>query len=155
MAEPARPDRVIRTLLALLWLPLVGAGCVANSPPSVDTTGSWAGTWQSTEGLGNGTATFLLMQSDGGGLTGSMTFQGHPCFTMGRLGGRVSGNHVSASVTIECNVLDLEATASGGTLQGTYSAVTLTGCEADTGSISATLGAVSGGSDGGTDSGTD
>ena len=81
----------------VLGLPiLLSAGCASSpnspsAPPSVDVTGTWAGTW-SLGGAGTQTGSFTLrLQQTGSKVVGDRNFPGAANFS-GPVEGTVSGN---------------------------------------------------------------
>jgi hypothetical protein len=73
---------------------LTAACATAPAPPTVDVTGTWAGTWTYTNAaLGGGQAELKLKQS-GSDFNGDMTVSGAAVNRTGFIQGTVSGNEV-------------------------------------------------------------
>jgi len=72
---------------------LAGAGCasMADSPPSVDVSGNWTGTWVGNPSSRSGAVTMTLKQT-GAEASGNMRVTGAVLNRDGFVRGRVSGN---------------------------------------------------------------
>ncbi len=91
----------MRTLLGLLLVSvmIVASACATMPapPPSVDVTGSWAGTWTYENwSLGNGTITGTFKQ-DGANLSGNFNVTGPSLNHVANIIGFVQGNDVRLS----------------------------------------------------------
>ncbi len=129
------------TLLAFPTLSCGGDGTVGSSAqPTVDITGTWTGSWFSSDGVNSGTATLTATQS-GATFTGSASLLGYPCSANGSFSGNVSGNTVSGSLaggfpgTIFESKMDITMTVTGNSARGTFYTFLPTVCAADTGTI--------------------
>lgn len=91
----------MRTLLGLLLVSvmIVASACATMpaTPPSVDVSGSWAGTWTYENwSLGNGTITGTFKQ-DGANLSGNFNVTGPALNHVANIIGFVQGNEVRLS----------------------------------------------------------
>ena len=126
------------TLLAFPTLSCGGDGDVGSSaPPTVDITGTWTGSWFSSNGVDGGAATLSASQS-GANVTGSASLSGSPCLASGAFSGNVSGNTANGSLTAGGTRIDIAMTVTGNSASGTYNAVSAGACTGDTGTISLT-----------------
>jgi hypothetical protein len=125
------------------WLAFILGGMLFSSscggdgrePPTVDVTGSWAGTWLSGTGMG-GDVTAVLTQT-GADVDGTMTITDSPCFSVGNVSGTVSGNRVSTGAMFSGDIrVNFEGTVVGDEISGTYDAVRAGACTGDTGTFS-------------------
>jgi len=85
--------------LLLIGLVVLGvAGCASmdapSTPPSVDITGSWAGTWGYTNASLGGGQIEMTLKQDGAKVGGNMTVTGTPVDRNGPVSGLVSGNEL-------------------------------------------------------------
>lgn len=88
-------------LIALLTFPLLAASCGSGGGGSgtsaaVTFDGDWQGTWGGSSLYASGTLTLQLEQV-GATVTGTATFQGHPCFTVCQVHCQVNGERISGS----------------------------------------------------------
>jgi len=114
-----------------------GCGDGEKEPPTVDVTGSWAGTWLSETGMG-GDVTAVLTQA-GADVDGTMTISGSPCFSVGNVSGTVSGNRVSTGAMFSGDTrVNFEGTVVGDQISGSYDTVRAGACTGDTGTFSLT-----------------
>lgn len=101
----------------------------ARTPTAVTVAvaGAYTGTWASAAGAGTVT---LTVAGEADSLNGTMVFEGHPCLTLARFSGRVSGTTVNGSITSLTSVVvgNTRLTANPAGLTGTYSL--LAGCSA-------------------------
>ena len=109
---------------------LVSAGCASSQsapsvPPSVEVTGTWAGTWNpGGPGTPGGGDYILRLQQTGSAVRGEVTLPGYANFS-GALEGRVAGNELSfrllsgasgAELTVTGNEMSGYTTATGARL---------------------------------------
>ncbi len=128
----------VLVFLALGFLSSCGDGdSGSSSPPTVDVTDTWTGSWFSRNGVNGGSATLNATQS-GASVTGSVSFSGSPCFASGAFSGSVSGNTVRGSITAGGIRVDVALTITGNSASGTYNSVSAGNCTGDSGTISLT-----------------
>jgi hypothetical protein len=98
---------------------LVSAGCasMADTPPSVDVSGTWGGTWVGNPPSRNGAVTMTLKQS-GAEASGNMRVTGAIVNRDGFVRGRVSGNTFTL---LDPPDLRATLTVSGDEMKGTGS----------------------------------
>jgi hypothetical protein len=117
-----------------------GGGGGGGGLPTVDVTGTWTGTWASSNGINTGDIDATLVQT-GGAVTGSVSFTGSPCFAGGPITGIVSGDTINASLIAGGIQVDLSGAVSGSgndMMNGTYDTVSAGACTGDTGTITLT-----------------
>ena len=74
-----------------LWVACGDGDSDSSSPPAVDVTGTWTGSWFSNngvKGVNGGSATLNATQSRAS-VTGSVSLSGSPCFARGAFSGSV------------------------------------------------------------------
>ena len=123
----------------LIFSTACGGSNVVSTPPSVNLSGMWKGTWASNQSPRGGNVEAVISQS-GTSLSGTATVTGSPCFTSGSVSGAVSGNNVTFGVLFSGGqqALFSGTVGSGGTIiSGTY-AVSGGLCNGDTGSFNLT-----------------
>ncbi len=107
----------------------------ARTPPltDVDVDGTFRGNWSTATRAGGLTLTLV---QDGEAVTGTAVFEGHPCLSLGRVNGRVSGNTLTGTLAAVTSPAlgNLRLNSAPGRLNGTYSLQS--GCaDAATGAI--------------------
>ncbi len=102
----------------------------------MNVTGEWAGQWLSGNGTDGGALSLSLTQ-DGAMVSGTAGFTGFPCFTGGVVSGVVSENRLDGSLTAGSIRIDVDATVTGNTMNGSYDVVEAGACTGDTGTFSA------------------
>jgi hypothetical protein len=113
----------------------VGSGTGATEP-AVDVTGAWAGKWLSRTGAGG--ASKVTFTQRGSAVSGDFRFTGSPCFSAGRFEGTLTGGDLSGAITAGGIRVELSATVTASSIDGTYDAVSAGACTGDTGTFSAT-----------------
>jgi len=81
----------LRFLSGFALLALAGCASMADTPPSVDVTGNWTGTWIGNPATRSGTVNMTLRQN-GSEATGDMRVTGAIVNRNGFVRGRVVGN---------------------------------------------------------------
>lgn len=117
-----------------------GGGGGGGGPPGTDVTGTWTGSWLSSNNI-NGGSIDLMITQNGSAITGSVTFTGSPCFAGGAITGNVSGFNVTATLNAGGIVVSLAGTVSGAgsdQMNGTYDVVSAGACTGDTGTVTLT-----------------
>ena len=96
---------IFRSLLVVACLSLIGCSTTSSTsakmPPSADVTGTWAGEWVGSGGVGSGQLTMTLQQS-GASVTGNIAMSGGAgtggaSSVTGPVTGTMSGDEVSIS----------------------------------------------------------
>ena len=105
---------------------------------TVDITGTWSGSWASSNGINNGNISAVLTQS-GTSVIGTLSITGSPCISNGSVSGTVSGNNVSFGIISGSDTVEYNATYTSTSMSGTYS-VTTGACAGDTGTFSLSVG---------------
>jgi len=88
--------RRIRVLAAVVVAALATSAMSARAQVGAGTTSAYRGSWASMSGSGG--LDMSLVRS-GENITGTAVFNGHPCFEIVRVSGRVSGNTLAATLT--------------------------------------------------------
>jgi hypothetical protein len=117
-----------------------GSGGAGGGPASVDVTGTWTGTWNSSNGINSGSIDATLTQT-GSSISGSVSFTGSPCFAGGPISGNVGGANIAAALNAGGIHVTFSAAVSGvgdDMMNGTYSVVSAGACTGDTGTITLT-----------------
>lgn len=114
-----------------------GGGGSKASPPTVNVSGNWSGSWLSSNGVSGGAITFLPLMQNGSMLSGQINFTGSPCFSGGALSGVVSGSGFTGSLTAGSIRVDVDGTVTGNQMNGTYDTVNAGACTGDTGTFTA------------------
>jgi len=99
MKRPSFPIHAFLAVLILGPLPAIlscSGGGDAGSGTAVEFSGAWVGTWGSSTPGPSGTLTLQLGQK-GAALTGTVKFEGHPCFGTCNVACTVQGEGVSGS----------------------------------------------------------
>ena len=129
---------VVFGLLALLACSgsgtTVGSGVEGGGTgtAAADLSGSWSGSWKSKTGVG-GSVQSTTRQS-GSVVEGHVTFTNSPCFAGGHYAGTINGREVTGVVTAGGIRVDMFATVTGSSWDGTYTATQAGACTGDTGS---------------------
>jgi hypothetical protein len=105
----------------------------SGTAPDATLDGDWTGTWLSRTGVG-GALGIDFMQS-GSVVSGDATFTGSPCFAGAHLDGDVTGRDFNGVVRAGAIQVNVAATLSGNTLDGTYDAQSAGACSGDTGTF--------------------
>lgn len=108
------------------------------TPPTVDVTGTWSGTWTSSNDIDHGNLAATLTQS-GTSVSGTVSITESPCISSGSVSGTVSGNNVVFGVVSGTDTITYTATCTSTSMSGTYS-VNTGECAGDTGTFSMTKG---------------
>jgi hypothetical protein len=111
------------------WIFALLLGCGTDGP---NVEGSWAGDWMAPGGTGN--LAFELQQSDDA-VTGTVTFTGSPCFTMGGVTGTVHDSEFFGTISAGALRIDFDSTITDSSLDGTLTAIAAGGCSGSTGSF--------------------
>jgi len=112
--------------------PFEGSPDAGSSSPA----GMWTGMWQANEVAAAGVLTMDLTLH-GSAVTGSVAFEGEPCFSSAMLAGTFSPPSVAGTVVSGANQGALQAELTGNTLTGKL-VVTAGGCAMVTGTFTAT-----------------
>jgi hypothetical protein len=117
-----------------------GGGGGGGGQATIDATGTWNGTWQSSNGINSGSLEVVITQT-GNSITGSISFTGSPCFSGGPITGFVNGANITATLNaggIQVNVAGAVSGVAQDDLNGTYNVVSAGACTGDTGTASLT-----------------
>lgn len=98
--------------------------------------GTWTMHWLSRTGQG-GDATLTFTQV-GDRVSGSVRFNGSPCFAGGQFDGTLQGSDLAGAVTAGGIRVEIQASVTASSLDGSYDAVNAGACTGDTGTFSAT-----------------
>jgi hypothetical protein len=116
----------------------------ASSPPTINITGEWQGTWKSVnEVFGEGDATFTVSQPvEGSSLTGEITFTDYPCFTSEPFSGQISlvggSNQVSGQLSGNGVLVCISMTVTEEAASAAYVSLIAGDCSNDTGELTLT-----------------
>ncbi len=105
-----------------------------DATKGVNLTGSWSGSWASSNGIDHGNVSAALIQS-GTSVSGTESITESPCISGGSVSGTVSGNNVSFGVVSGPDTVTYTATYTSTSMSGTYS-VTTGACTGDAGTFS-------------------
>lgn len=127
-------------IIFICMLPLMlscggGDGGGEAPPPAVDVTGTWSGTWASSNEIDHGNLAATLTQS-GTSVSGTVSIT-ESCMSSGSVSGNVSGNNVGFGVVSGTDTITYTSTGTSTSMSGTYS-VTAGECAGDTGTFSMT-----------------
>lgn len=115
--------------------PRTGTATAVVACEQNDLTGSWSGSFVSTVEDGGGTLDVVLQQ-DGGTLTGSVDLTGSPCLSSGSVSGTVSSDGASFGAVQGADTVVFSASTIGdASMSGTYSVAT-GDCSGDAGTFS-------------------
>jgi len=129
----------LRERAAVLLVALLATACGAAGPVgNADLGGDWSGTWASSTTSTGGVFTAALTQS-GVFIAGAAVLASSPCFTSFIVGGTVSGNSFSLTLsTGDVRRATVAGTISGSNMSATYVILsTGTACDGDRGTITA------------------
>jgi hypothetical protein len=105
----------------------------ATQPASADLSGAWSGKWLSRTGVGG--ATTSTFTQNGSAVDGEFHFTGSPCFSAARFTGSVSGSELSGTATAGAIRVQISATITSSSLDGTYVVLEAGACSTDTGTF--------------------
>ncbi len=132
---------LILTLLLMVFVSLMYSCGSDNSslPPStgssgIDITGTWEGTWASSNQIDDGSLTASFTQS-GTSFEGTISITNSPCISTGSVSGSISGNDISFGVVAGTDKTLFTATVTSNSMSGKY-VVTSGYCSGDTGIFS-------------------
>lgn len=109
-----------------------GNGGAGTGTAGADLSGSWSGSWKSKTGVGGSVQ--ITIQQSGSVVEGDVYFTNSPCFASGHYAGTVNGREVTGAVTAGGIRVDMLATVTGSSWDGTYTATQAGACTGDTGS---------------------
>jgi hypothetical protein len=133
--------RTLPVLLVIASLTMVLASCGGGGggggggAATIDATGTWTGSWQSSNGINSGQLDVTITQT-GNTITGSISFTGSPCFAGGPLTGFVNGANITGMLSaggIQVNIAGAVSGVTQDDLNGTYNVVSAGACTGDTG----------------------
>jgi hypothetical protein len=131
-------------VFVLSSLALSVAACAGSSGSVSDTSatepagnlsGTWKGTWMSSRGA-SGTSTSVFEQQ-GSEVDGEFHFTGSPCFAGATFHGTLRGSELTGTARAGGIAVELQATVTSSSLDGTYSALQAGACSGDTGTFTA------------------
>lgn len=95
---------------------------IIDPTPEAELTGTWSGTWTSTNPDDGSTGTFEIQWAQAGSnLAGTITVNGTPCLSTGAITGTLAGDAIEfGSIQSQFDV-DFMGTVAGEAMSGTYS----------------------------------
>lgn len=111
-----------------------GGGGGGGETVTIDLTGNWRGTWNSSVANYSGNLSGTLTHS-GTSISGTMNVTGSPCISSGTVSGTGAGGSFSASIDSGQDSLQLQGSYTATSISGTYS-VPNGVCAGDTGTFS-------------------
>lgn len=94
---------------------------IIDPTPDAELTGTWSGTWTSTNPDDGSTGTFEIQWAQAGSnLAGTITVNGTPCLSTGAITGTLAGDAIEfGSIQSQFDV-DFTGTVAGEAMSGTY-----------------------------------
>ncbi len=108
----------------------------SSTTPDANLSGTWTGTWLSRTDVGG--ALRIDFRQTNAVVSGEASFTGSPCFAGAHLDGDVAGRDLSGTVRAGAIQVNVDATLSGDSLDGTYDARRAGACSGDTGTFTLT-----------------
>jgi hypothetical protein len=113
-----------------------GGGGTFCTPPTVNVTGNWTGTWQSENGVDHGTLALSGLIQQGATVNGQANFTGSPCLSGTTLAGLICGQNFSGQLTADGIQVSFSATVIATQMTGTYDTMSAGTCTGDSGTFS-------------------
>lgn len=101
--------------------------------PPTQVSGQWSGSWRSTTGVGASLGVNFGQDEDRA--SGTILFNGSPCFSGGEVTGEVDGNLFRGALRAGQIRVDLSGTVTGNQMNGSYYTVSGGACTGDSGTF--------------------